>query len=280
MFFTPETLNPVFGNDLLEYLILKLDERFTLLTEVIMPKLKGKSDYSFSANQFRARWSRCQKMFLESFLVSGLLSHQVRKSTQEAKKLLRLSYPIVLETDLSLKQKIIFEVFKALDSSSGYYLFRYFAARKYFSNSKLKAVIAYDENSPLTKSILDAAKFCGIKIVGLQHGTMHDLHPAYLYTANDSKNRVMARPDADLGNVLGGVSAWERQLSEKFGCFGWTDQNRYYSGFSKGRKPETSQSDRADCFCLATAARSGTEVPGRFRCVQKLCKDYRILNSL
>jgi CDP-glycerol glycerophosphotransferase (TagB/SpsB family) len=192
----PETLNPVFGNDLLEYLILKLDERFTLLTEVIMPKLKGKSDYSFSANQFRARWSRCQKMFLESFLVSGLLSHQVRKSTQEAKKLLRLSYPIVLETDLSLKQKIIFEVFKALDSSSGYYLFRYFAARKYFSNSKLKAVIAYDENSPLTKSILDAAKFCGIKIVGLQHGTMHDLHPAYLYTANDSKNRVM--PDLTL----------------------------------------------------------------------------------
>ena len=107
-----------------------------------------------------------------------------------------MSYPKVLETNLSLKQRIIFEVFKALDSSSGYYLFRYFAARKYFSNSDFKAVIAYDENSPLTKSILDAAKYCGIKIIGLQHGTMHDLHPAYLYTENDRKNHVM--PDLTL----------------------------------------------------------------------------------
>jgi len=75
-------------------------------------------------------------------------------------------------------------------------LFRYFAARNFFDRSGIKAVIAADENSPLTKSILDAARFCGIKIIGLQHGTMHDLHPAYIYTENDRKNRIM--PDLTL----------------------------------------------------------------------------------
>ncbi len=191
-----KTLKLKQGHHILEYLIAELDGRFALLTEVLMPKTKGKSDYSYSKKQYQLSLNNRRKIFIEGFMISGLLRKSVRKSTKESHQSLRLSYLKVAETELSLTQKLILEVFQSLDSSSRFFLFRYFAARRYFAHSGLKAVIAGDENSPLTKSILDAAKFCGIKIIGLQHGTMHDLHPAYLYTANDSKNRIM--PDLTL----------------------------------------------------------------------------------
>ena len=191
-----KSLQPVQGHHILEYLISKLDERFSLLTEVLMPKPKGKSDYSFSRKQYRRSWNHHPKIFLEGFLISGLMKSSVRKLTTKAHQKLKKSYSQVHQTELTANQKLTFEVFQSLDKSSVFYLFRYFAARNYFGGSAIKAVVASDENSPLTKSILDAARFCGIKIVGLQHGTMHDLHPAYLFTPNDCKGNVM--PDLTL----------------------------------------------------------------------------------
>jgi len=203
------TMKTKSGHHILEYLISELDGRFALLTEVLMPKPKGKSDYSFSWKQFQSSWNEHPKVFLEGFLISGLLKKSVRKSANKAQETIRSAYPKVRETELSLIQKLTLEVFQSLDKSSGFYLYRYFAARNYFKTSGIKAVIAADENSPLTKSILDAAKFCGIKIIGLQHGTMHDLHPAYLYTPTDCKNRVM--PDL----TLTWGKYWEEFLVEK-----------------------------------------------------------------
>lgn len=203
------TMKTKSGHHILEYLISELDGRFALLTEVLMPKPKGKSDYSFSWKQFQSSWNEHPKVFLEGFLISGLLKKSVRKSANKAQETIRSAYPKVRETELSLIQKLTLEVFQSLDKSSGFYLYRYFAARNYFKTSGIKAVIAADENSPLTKSILDAARFCGIKIIGLQHGTMHDLHPAYLYTPTDCKNRVM--PDL----TLTWGKYWEEFLIEK-----------------------------------------------------------------
>jgi len=190
------TLKPKPGHHILEYLISELDERFSLLTEVLMPKPKGKSDYSYSEKQYKMSSNQHRKIFLEGFLISGLLKSKVRQQTRNAHQIIRRAYLRAHEAQLSPIQKLTLEVFQSLDKSSRYYLFRYFAARNFFNRSGIKAVIAADENSPLTKSILDAARFCGIKIIGLQHGTMHDLHPAYIYTENDRKNRIM--PDLTL----------------------------------------------------------------------------------
>jgi len=191
-----KTLKPKPGHHILEYLISELDDRFALLTEVLMPKPKGKSDYSYSGKQYKMSSNQHRKIFLEGFLISGLLKSKVRQQTRNAHQIIRGAYLRAHEAQLSPIQKLTLDVFQSLDKSSRYYLFRYFAARNFFNRSGIKAVIAADENSPLTKSILDAARFCGIKIIGLQHGTMHDLHPAYIYTENDCKNRVM--PDLTL----------------------------------------------------------------------------------
>jgi hypothetical protein len=204
-----KTLKTKQGHHILDYLISELDDRFALLTEVLMPKAKGKSDYSYSKKQFGRKLDHCRKIFIEGFMISGLLSSKVRRSTKQAQKAIIQSYPKVRETKLSVVQLLILDVFQSLHSSSRFFLFRYFAAQKFFTNSGIKAVIAGDENSPLTKSVLDAAKFCGIKVIGLQHGTMHDLHPAYLYTKNDSHNRIM--PDL----TLTWGKYWEQFLIEK-----------------------------------------------------------------
>jgi len=204
-----KTLKNKTGHHILEYLISELDDRFALLTEVLMPKPKGKSDFSFSRKQYKSSLNNCPKIFLEGFMVSGLFNKEVMHSTRSAKKILRSAYPLVREIKLSVIQQLTLEVFRSLHSSSGFFLFRYFAARKFFAGSGIKAVIAGDENSPLTKSLLDAAKFCGIKTIGMQHGTMHDLHPAYLYTPNDRIHHVM--PDL----TLTWGKYWEQFLIEK-----------------------------------------------------------------
>jgi CDP-glycerol glycerophosphotransferase (TagB/SpsB family) len=204
-----ETLQPDSGHHILEYLIGKLDNRVALLTEVLMPKPRGKSDYSYSKRQFESEWNKRSKIFLEGALISGILKSRVRKSVNAAHQQLKFAYPEVRKAELSLTQKLTLEVFRSLDKSSVFFLYRYFASREYFRKTKLKAIIAADENSPLTKSILDAARFCGIKIIGLQHGTMHDLHPAYLYTKADAKNHVM--PDL----TLTWGKYWEQFLTEK-----------------------------------------------------------------
>ena len=204
-----ETLQTVQGHHVLEYLIDGLDRRFGLLTEVLMPKPKGKSDYSFSWKQFESFWKTKPKFFLEGILISGLLKSRVRNSVTAAHKKLQKAYPEVQNSELTTTQQLAFEVFRSLDKSSVFFLYRYFSARSYFAHSGTKAVIAADENSPLTKSILDAARFCGIRIIGLQHGTMHDLHPAYLYTLNDRKNKIM--PDV----TLSWGDYWKEFLIEK-----------------------------------------------------------------
>lgn len=203
------TLKSISGHHILEYLIDGLDKRFALLTEVLMPKSKGKSDYSFSWKQFQTSWNHHPKIFLEGILISGLLKKSTRKTAQKAQETILQTYSEVHKLELSMVQKITLEIFESLDKSTGFFLYRYFSARDYFINSRIKAVIAADENSPLTKSILDAAKHCGIKIIGLQHGTMHDLHPAYLYSPGDSINRVMPHLTLTWGKY------WEEFLIKK-----------------------------------------------------------------
>lgn len=204
-----KTLEPEPGHHILEYLISELDERFGLLTEILVPKPKGKSEYSFSWKYLRPSWNNQPKIFSEGMFFSGILSSKVRKELNQARQQVHLSYRKVGQLDLSDNEKLIFEIFQSLDKSTEFFLFRYFAACKYFKSSKVKVVIAPDENSPLTKSILDAAKSCGIKTIGLQHGNMHDLHPAYRYTKKDSINGIM--PDL----TLAWGEYWQKFLVDK-----------------------------------------------------------------
>jgi hypothetical protein len=203
------TLRNRSGHHILDYLISSLDGRFALLTEVLMPRSKGKSDYSFSWRQLRSTLHHRPKIFLEGFMLSALFHKPTREATLSSMKYLREQYGVIQTTQLDFTPRLVLEVLRSLHSSSGFFLFRYFAARRYFARCPVEAVIAADENSPLTRSLLDAARYRGIRVIGLQHGTMHDLHPAYLYTPSDRAQRVM--PDL----TLTWGSYWQQFLIDK-----------------------------------------------------------------
>ena len=78
-------------------------------------------------------------------------------------------------------------LFESYKNSSVIYQMRYSSLklkmRKYISS--LKSVIVVDEYSPVNRAIVDAAKSIGIQTYALQHGTIHPLHPGYVFHKND-----------------------------------------------------------------------------------------------
>ncbi|MGE5457984.1 MAG: CDP-glycerol glycerophosphotransferase family protein, partial [Methanococcaceae archaeon] len=88
-------------------------------------------------------------------------------------------------------EKRILRTFFSLNKSSNFYLLKHLCYYNFFSKCAFKTICAIDENSPATRSILDAARKCSIKTIGIQHGNIGDSHPAYLYTQKDQERNVM-----------------------------------------------------------------------------------------
>lgn len=61
-----------------------------------------------------------------------------------------------------------------------YYL-RYRAFHRFFRKTNYKSVSFINENSAQQKAVQYAAHQNGVKIYGIQHGAIYDLHPAYMY---------------------------------------------------------------------------------------------------
>ncbi len=104
---------------------------------------------------------------------------------------------------------IILSYLRSLHSSTKFFIFKYLAYKKFFTNHKFQSISSIDENSPRIKTILDAAKIFSIKTAGIQHGTIHELHPAYMHTAKDMARKIV--PDYTL--VWG--ERWKELLAGK-----------------------------------------------------------------
>lgn len=216
LIYYPERYNPIIdlysmktkeGNFLLDYLFCQAKSNLNLIGEVPVPKLKSQTAFPFHKGYFKTKESGHSKKNMESIFVRYGLS-----AFREAKKAgtaLKTKYPEILSAQLSTNEKLAIRFVQSLHSSSVYYLFRYHAAKHFFRKNRFQVLLATDENSPLTKSVLDAAKFYGVKTVGMQHGTMHDLHPAYLYTKEDVRQEII--PDF----TLTWGTYWEKFLVEK-----------------------------------------------------------------
>ena len=201
------TLKPQEGNFLLDYLFAQAKSKLNLIGEVPVPKLKSKGSFGFHRGYFKSNESGHPKKNMESILARFAFGAYGQAKTEGEK--LELKYAELISQPLAINERVAVCFVQSLHSSSVFYLFRYFAAKKFFSKNKFRVLLATDENSPLTKSIVDAAKFHGLKTVGMQHGTMHDLHPAYLYTKEDVRQGII--PDF----TLTWGTYWEQFLVEK-----------------------------------------------------------------
>jgi CDP-glycerol glycerophosphotransferase (TagB/SpsB family) len=200
------TLKPEPGNYNLAYLFEKLDEDFIVLDDIDIPKFHKGSEFKLNRDQFK---SGKNKLFGEYILFKGLLSREVRKQNRSVSSGLVEKYNQVESYLTNPFDQIIIKHLRSLHSSSKLFLFKYFAYKSFFSKHKFKTVSTIDENSPRIKSILDASKSNGIKTIGIQHGTIHDLHPAYMFTLNDRERKMI--PDR---TIIWG-ERWKELLSNK-----------------------------------------------------------------
>ncbi len=187
------TLEKKKSNPFLGYLFAKHSEHFTISEELLNPTLREKKKNYFE--YLGAQNSSA--IFGETIFFRALLNpfnwskiKKVQKKFSNNIQLLKkeLTDPFDLELVKRLEQ---------LSGSNKFFLFRYLAWSKYLKKkTNLKTLATADENSPYQKCILDAARQNGIKTVGIQHGSMHLLHPAYRYSPKEHKQGAV--PDLTL----------------------------------------------------------------------------------
>lgn len=115
----------------------------------------------------------------------GFLRPTVWRELRRFSRQLKASYSALFTADTSPIQAEMLREFQALHGSTLLYYFQYLAFSRCFRHSRAKVISSIDENSPNPKSVLDAAKANGIFTVGIQHGSIHHLHPAYMYSLVD-----------------------------------------------------------------------------------------------
>lgn len=101
---------------------------------------------------------------------------KVKRYKQELLKLI-----VELKVSNSSDQTFVGE-FEKCKKTIIFQYFEYLAYQSFFKKQDFKSLILYDENSPSKRVIWQAAKSKGIKVYAIQHGAIHDLHPAYNYT--------------------------------------------------------------------------------------------------
>lgn len=188
-----------------------------IISEVETPKLRSSNPFPLHSYYFNGEGRKHKTIYGEWILFKGILSFQLH---QKHKKFLNSfdnicrSFAITEDYSeysniFSAKELLILRTFTSLRKSTSFYLLKYLCYRKFFKRYNFQSIAAIDENSPATRSILDAGKVCGLKTIGIQHGNIGDTQPAYLYTDKDKTANIMT----DITITWG--SYWSNFLIEK-----------------------------------------------------------------
>ncbi len=195
-------------NTYLGYLFERLNSsQFLFIDNINVPKPSRAGD-RFNKFLFK-KPSLTGRIFEEEILVKTLMSPRLWQRLSKAGKEIRLLLDSAL-SDMALSdyQKLILWRYQQLNKSSLFFYFKFLAYSRYFSRTLPRSVSCIDEYSPNNKLILEAARANGIRTVGIQHGSMHVLHPGYVY----SKAESITNPFPDLTLVWG--ERWRRFLLE------------------------------------------------------------------
>ena len=190
------TLEVTNGNYGIGYLLDIVEDNFLIIDESIQPKFSDRDIINLSFKNLFGKGSLKHRHFGEPLLLNYFLSYKTR---QHKKKLsLNISNALAQLRDMRLEddEKLLINIYRFLHGATSFHLIKYLSYKKFFGHHQFKTITTVDENSPARKAILDAAKFHNIKTIGIQHGTLHNLHPAYVHTTNDIKRNAV--PDYNL----------------------------------------------------------------------------------
>ncbi len=186
---SPVTLTNEYENNFFGYLYAPYADQFLFMDEFIFPKLDARFKIQ---KKYIKNWNARNRINNEIHLVKALFRPSNWKKIRALNSSLKQNYNCIAQAiKPSSDQLIILDKLRSFHRSSLYFGFRILAFRAFFKKHNFRTVTTVDEYSPAYKSLLDAAKNEGIKTIGVQHGSMHALHPGYVYTKNDSKYQPM-----------------------------------------------------------------------------------------
>ena len=199
----------IFENAYIGYLYQKMGDQFGFIDQLLIPKFRGKDRYKFKVAHLK-NFNNRARILGERIMAGGLFSLHVLREIVRYQKTLKNKYKKISGAieNQHIKRQILAE-FISLNSTSLFYLFKFLAYKKFFRKNKFASILTTDEGSPNYRIILDAAKQNGIFTIGYQHGSIHELHPAYMYTQAD----LLQKPMPDLTITWGGK--WNNLLVNK-----------------------------------------------------------------
>ncbi len=152
------------------------------ITDSDIPPLKGKKFVShFSPNEN----SVGEAIFFKS-LINPIAVWQALQVSKKLKAIVK----VLPFSECTQTEKLIVSFLKSQVSSSAIYALKYNAWKKALRKNRPSSITLIDENSPLTRCVVDAARDCDVPTFAVQHGSIHDQHPAYMFSVQDQHRNV------------------------------------------------------------------------------------------
>lgn len=196
-------------NNFFGYFYRKYQSKLLLLDTLLIPKF-SEQPFRFSFRYLKNFGDRT-RINEEYILLRAALNQNVRNKFRQVKNsfdrldtLLSQSDSNEMETDRIIRANL-----RSLHRSSLFFAFKSLAFERFFMNARLEKVVTVDEYSPNYRAIMDGARGAGLTTVGIQHGSMHELHPGYRYATLTGE--IDPFPDR---MILWGEQ-WKHFLSEK-----------------------------------------------------------------
>jgi len=196
------------GNYVSGYLMEKVGKDFLIIDEAVQPKVTDGAIISLSRDHLFGKGKLKNRYFGEPILLNYFLSLAQRKRKNDLTR--NIDHKLLdIKKVCAGEDKLLVNIFLSFRGATNFYIIKYLAYKKFFKKHKFKTISTVDENSPALRAILDAARSEGIQTIGLQHGSIHDLHPAYVYTSSDIKRNALP------GHTLVWGEFWKQFLIEK-----------------------------------------------------------------
>ncbi len=175
----------------LAYVFAKAGSDFAVIDEIETPKFEVGKPFHFRKWMFVNSRKPLLRIPGEYILLKALFTPAVWKKFLKAKKEYNVAITELRMACKTGREAWILNRLHQFHHATRLYLFKNFAYHRFFNCGKYQTVTSIDENSPAVRCILDAAKACNIKTIGIQHGNIHDLHPAYMFTLSDVKRGLL-----------------------------------------------------------------------------------------
>lgn len=185
------SLKPEPENYNLAYVFAGADNDFMVIDEVEQPKFDEGNPFRLKKWMFFNPRKNLKRIPGEYILLRAVFSPEIWRNFRHTDGNIRNTLPSLLNESMSSKEKWLIKRMIQFHKASRLYLFKNLAYQRYFASQKFKTISTIDENSPAVRSILDAARSHNIRTIGIQHGNIHELHPAYRFTENDIQRNLI-----------------------------------------------------------------------------------------